>query len=202
MKKRMWMKDLDKEQVRRKLLSNAMDRFRSEREKNVSKLRSGFRDVNELAREMLTSSMCANSLMYSPESVAFIGEGELSNLGTSSSGHDTFHGSHNPEADRNCGCIIEDSYTETSSYTQKSILGGTMSSTHEDDDEEAALIRFLGTEEHQLLMEQVADAINWEIEEGLLLDYESSTLHMADIDSYLIEEVTEDDRFIICPLCR
>jgi hypothetical protein len=195
------MKDLDKEQVRRKLLDNAMDRFRSEREKNVSKLRNGFQDINGLAREMVTSSMCSNLSICSPESVAFIGEGELSNLGTSL-GPDAFHGSHKSEADRTHG-YIEDSYIGTGSFAQKAIPGGTASTCgHEDDDEEAALIRFLGTEEHQLLMEQVAEAINREVEEGQLLDYECSALHMADIDSYLVEDAIEDDRFIICPLCR
>lgn len=180
----------NKEAMREKILHEAMCKVKSERTKNIQKLRTGEQNFNGLARAILNDTMSgtANISGSSPDSLPPPGCGEDSDdvnrendeNGTPSSGHGYI---------KVADMMMLDEMAAASFDLQSSM-----------DTDEAALIRFLGTEDHQLLMDQISEAMQSEYG-----DVETIDIYLAEDIGYdwaREEEEATTDRYIICPVCR
>jgi hypothetical protein len=156
-----------------------MNKVKMEREKNVIRLRNGHSDFNELAREILNGSMTNGSDTMAAGSSSAL-SASRNNLKESPS-------------------LIQRTYNSPDSNRNKII------DMYQVDEDEEALIEYLGSEDHQLLMAHIADAL----ESEYYADYGnyelSQSVHNGQSEStdWLQEEAEgNEERFIICPICR
>jgi hypothetical protein len=136
----------------------AMKKVKTEREKNVLKLRNGHHGFNEVAREILKVSM--------------------------SNGYDS-----SPESNK---WVQNSNHSEGSFYQRHSDMTN---------NEDSAMMHFLGSEEHDLLMEQIAEALRLEYEDEMLECCNEDDV-LGDIDWSQLELDAREDESIICPVCR
>ena len=176
--------------MREKILQEAMGKVKSERMKNIQKLRTGEQDFNELAREILndTMSVTTNISGSSPESL-------LPPPGCGEESDDM-----NGENDEN-GAPSRHSYNKVADMMMlDEMTAASLDLPNTFDSDEATLIQFLGTEDHQLLMEQISEAMKSEYG-----DVEMDDIFLAEDVGYdwaREEEEATADRYIICPVCR
>ena len=190
--KREWMKlspFTNKEAMREKILQEAMCKVKSERTKNIQKLRMGEQNFNGLARKILndTMSVATNISGSTLESTPPHGCGEESDdMNRENDENGTSSGHKLSKAE---DMMVLDEMAAASLDLLSSL-----------DSDEAALIQFLGTEDHQLLMDQISEAIKSEYG-----DFEASDISLAEdvwCDWGREEEEATTDRYIICPVCR
>jgi hypothetical protein len=67
--------------------------------------------------------------------------------------------------------------------------------------EDSAMMQFLGSEEHDLLMEQIAEAMKLEYEDEMLEACIEDDV-LKNIDWSQLEVDAREDKSIICPVCR
>jgi catalase len=95
--------------------------------------------------------------------------------------------------------------TQSKERSEYEISSGQVWSRQTDDDfdNEAAMFLYLGSEDHQLLMDQIESSLKEEYSEEILMNElgEFETKEYGD-DFCLEEEELNEDRFIICPVCR
>ena len=168
-------------------LYTAIERVRSERKKNISKLRNGDSDFDRLAREILCTAM-SGDLIASPAPSTF------SAFSSPSSSALKIEKNNHNYSER----IAQDALNSRGEDSESEI-------GHLEYNEEVGLIKFLGSEDHQLLMDQIAEELKAEyysdINSNELSQFESSEEN-EDYDWSQIEEDINDIRFIICPVCR
>lgn len=132
--------------------------MKTEREKNIVKLRNGQHDFNQLAMEILSVTM--------------------------SNGYDS-----SPEKNK---WMNNSNYCEGNFYQKHSEIANV---------EDSAMMQFLGSEEHDLLMEQIAEALKLEYEDEMLEVCCNEDV-LRDIDWSQLEEDAREDKSLICPVCR
>ena len=192
--KRQWMKTSpfsNKEVMREKILQEAMTKVKSERTKNIQRLRTGEQNFSELARQILndTMSVTSSNNVSSPESVSLVLPPR-------------------PPLPPPIGCGEVDEFNEDELLEAHDENETVTMNNAEDGNDEAALIRFLGSEHHELLMHQIAEAMKHEY--GNLESDENGhddTVDDGDDDGGYDwareEEVAANtDRYLICPICR
>ena len=185
--KRQWMKTSpfsNKEVMREKILQEAMTKVKSERAKNIQRLRTGEQNFSELARQILNDTMSVTSNnISSPESVSFLPPPPPIGCGEE-------------EFNEDDDDVLLETHDESETVT--------ITMTSEDVNDEAALIRFLGSDHHELLMHQIAEAMKHEY--GNLESDEEEVHDDTDDGGYdwaREEEVAANtDRYLICPICR
>ena len=167
--------------MREKILQEAMTKVKSERAKNIQRLRTGEQNFSDLARQILNDTMSVTSNnTSSPASVSF-----LSPLPPNGCGEDEFNEDE----------LLKAHESDAASITMNS---------EEDVNDEAALIHFLGSDHHELLMHQIAEAMKHEY--GNLESADEEVHDDIDDGGYdwaREEEVAANtDRYLICPICR
>lgn len=184
--KRQWMKTSpfsNKEVMREKILQEAMTKVKSERTKNIQRLRTGKQNFSELARQILNDTM---SVTTSTEAVSFI-----------------LAPTPPPQLPTVCG--EEDEFNENEMLEAQDENETVTMNNAEDSNDEEVLIRFLGSEHHELLMHQIAEAMKHEYGN---LEYDGTGYDDTDdydggYDWAKEEEVAANtDRYLICPICR
>jgi hypothetical protein len=228
MKTREWMKasPFGNAQAREKILQEAMDKVKAGRSRNIQKLRTGEQNLSELAREILNDTMSVTvPHKASPDSVAalslpvvrasvaddainvvFDARADVDAVATDVEVMED--GASRSSVDGNNSSSRSSSNSSSSSSSSGSSSSGNVGGVGVGppaycwDEDEAELIRFLGTDEHQLLMEEIAEAMKAEYG-----DYEADQLFGDDVGasaavdwSQAEEEAT--GRYVICPVCR
>jgi hypothetical protein len=111
--------------------------------------------------------------------------------------------SSSPDWSTDATMLIRDSPDDISKLVSNSQYIGEFGGSIEDD--EAALIRFLGSEDHELLMTQIAEALQEEyftdLNDGEIFLHESQE-HQESCYWLQEEAQLDQDEIVICPVCR
>jgi hypothetical protein len=167
--------------------SKAVEKMRSGRWENIAKLRGGVLDRAELAKSILHDAIGATKLSHEAQLLLSTQEADrISDM----------------EVCRNLKSQeISDGQNEaTSSFAMASDSPRNYLVCEDDD-----LLAYLGSEEHQLLMDEIAEAIKTELEEEYACFDCGEIDEMVDVDNLEwsnYEAESSQDAMIICPICR
>lgn len=164
-----------------------MERVRSEREKNIRKLRNGDKDFNGLAREILFTAIQDKSL--SPQELVLPRSSPSSSSSLILSQDE--YSKRNPE--------------RTVNYCNHYEIAADMECLHSSLSSNHHVLCDIDDELLQLLMAQVAD----ELKSEYYSDTNNKQLSQFECDEEVenynlshLEDEADDSRFIICPVCR